>query len=64
VKDDTGGRGAVVQDIHAPPEVVMGRITDLNNYNKMVSNCRWWWWFQEEEWANISDWKDYMKMAG
>lgn len=34
----TGGRGIVIQDIHAPPAMVMDRILDFGNYNKMVPN--------------------------
>jgi hypothetical protein len=34
----SGGRGIVVQDVHAPAAVVMGRILDFANYNKMVPN--------------------------
>jgi hypothetical protein len=33
-----GGRGIVVQDVHAPASVVMDRILDFDNYNKMVPN--------------------------
>ncbi len=33
-----GGRGIVVQDVHAPAAVVMGRILDFDHYNKMVPN--------------------------
>lgn len=33
-----GGRGIVVQDVHAPVAVVMGRILDFGNYPKMVPN--------------------------
>lgn len=32
-----GGRGIVVQEVHAPVAVVMGRILDYGNYPKMVS---------------------------
>lgn len=35
----SGGRGLVVQDVHAPPEVVWGRILDFPAYTRMVSNC-------------------------
>lgn len=34
----SGGRGIVIQDINAPPAVVMDRILDFGNYNKMVPN--------------------------
>jgi len=34
----SGGRGIVIQDIHAPPAMVMERILDFGNYNKMVPN--------------------------
>lgn len=34
----SGGRGIVVQDVHAPVSVVMGRILDFGNYPKMVPN--------------------------
>lgn len=33
-----GGRGIVVQDVHAPVAVVMDRILDFGNYPKMVPN--------------------------
>lgn len=32
----SGGRGLVVQDVHAPPEVVWGRILDFPAYTRMV----------------------------
>lgn len=31
-----GGRGLVIQDVHAPPEVVWSRILDFPGYTKMV----------------------------
>lgn len=33
----SGGRGIVVQEVHAPVDVVIGRILDYKNYPKMVS---------------------------
>lgn len=33
-----GGRGIVVQDVHAPVAVVMDRILDFANYPRMVPN--------------------------
>jgi hypothetical protein len=36
----SSGRGIVVQDIKAPPHVCMDRITDLDNYKKMVPNVK------------------------
>lgn len=40
IKEDgsSGGRGLAVQDIHATPEIVWGRITDYGNYPNMVDN--------------------------
>ena len=35
-REGTQGRGMVIQDIHAPPEVVAKVIRDYNNYPKMV----------------------------
>ncbi len=32
----SGGRGLVIQDVHAPPEVVWGRIMDFPAYTRMV----------------------------
>jgi hypothetical protein len=32
------GRGVVIQDVAAPPEICMDRIRDLVNYPKMVPN--------------------------
>ncbi len=34
----SGGRGIVVQDVHAPSRVVMDRILDFGKYPKMVPN--------------------------
>jgi len=36
IDSGAGGRGLVVQDVHAPTDVVWGRILDYNNYSKMV----------------------------
>ena len=36
IESDSGGRGLVVQDVQAPPDVVWGRILDFNAYPKMV----------------------------
>jgi hypothetical protein len=36
IESESGGRGLVVQDIHAPSSVVWERILDYNNYHKMV----------------------------
>ncbi len=30
------GRGTIIQDVQASPEICMDRITDLENYYKMV----------------------------
>jgi hypothetical protein len=41
IKDGAGaGRGMAVQDIHATPEVVWGRITDYAKYPVMVDNVK------------------------
>lgn len=32
------GRGVVIQDVHAVPEICMDRIRDLAHYHKMVKN--------------------------
>eukprot|EP00636_Phaeomonas_parva_P001090 CAMPEP_0118855176 /NCGR_PEP_ID=MMETSP1163-20130328/3077_1 /TAXON_ID=124430 /ORGANISM="Phaeomonas parva, Strain CCMP2877" /LENGTH=307 /DNA_ID=CAMNT_0006788021 /DNA_START=73 /DNA_END=996 /DNA_ORIENTATION=+ len=40
VRVGAGGRGFVVQDIDAAPEVVMGRILDFPKYPKMVPNLK------------------------
>jgi Polyketide cyclase / dehydrase and lipid transport len=34
------GRGVIIQDVHAPPNVCMDRIRDLANYHKMVPNLK------------------------
>ena len=39
-KAQKGGRGIVIQDIDAPPSVVMGRILDFNNYPNMVDKVK------------------------
>lgn len=36
VPGSTSGRGLVVQDVHAPPDVVWGRILDFDHYTDMV----------------------------
>jgi hypothetical protein len=36
----SGGRGLVIQDVHAPPDVVWGRILDFPAYTKMVCDFR------------------------
>eukprot|EP00560_Eucampia_antarctica_P010007 CAMPEP_0197828816 /NCGR_PEP_ID=MMETSP1437-20131217/5338_1 /TAXON_ID=49252 ORGANISM="Eucampia antarctica, Strain CCMP1452" /NCGR_SAMPLE_ID=MMETSP1437 /ASSEMBLY_ACC=CAM_ASM_001096 /LENGTH=286 /DNA_ID=CAMNT_0043430211 /DNA_START=141 /DNA_END=998 /DNA_ORIENTATION=- len=36
IDSGAGGRGLVVQDVHAPSDVVWGRILDYDNYSKMV----------------------------
>jgi ribosome-associated toxin RatA of RatAB toxin-antitoxin module len=35
-----GGRGVAVQDIHAPPDVIWGRILDFPAYPRMVDNVQ------------------------
>eukprot|EP00968_Pinguiococcus_pyrenoidosus_P011027 scaffold878_cov271-Pinguiococcus_pyrenoidosus.AAC.30 len=40
VRDGSGGRGFVVQDIAAPPQVVWDRILDFPHYPKMVPNLK------------------------
>lgn len=37
VRDGSSGRGIVIQDVNATPDIVMGRIRDLKNYPKMVA---------------------------
>lgn len=37
VRDGASGRGIVIQDVQATPDIVMGRIRDLKNYPKMVA---------------------------
>lgn len=32
------GRGTVLQDIHATPDIVMEQIANLGNYHKVVPN--------------------------
>lgn len=39
-KSQKGGRGMVIQDIDAPPSVVMGRILDFDNYPNMVDKVK------------------------
>ena len=35
-RDGKSGRGTIIQDINASPDICMDRITDLGNYYKMV----------------------------
>ena len=38
--NDASGRGVAVQDVHASPEVVWGRILDFDAYPRMVDNVK------------------------
>jgi hypothetical protein len=39
-RNGKSGRGIVIQDIQAPPNVCLSRISDLANYSKMVPNVK------------------------
>ena len=49
-----GGRGMVIQDVHAPVAVVMGRILDFGKYNKMVPNVAQCGNYAEKKLRNVS----------
>jgi hypothetical protein len=40
VKEDAGGRGIAIQDVHASPEQIWAKITDFANYPGMVENVK------------------------
>lgn len=39
-RDGKSGRGVVIQDIQATPDICLDRISDLKNYHKMVPNVK------------------------
>ena len=39
-RNGKSGRGIVIQDIHASPQVCLSKISDLPNYSKMVPNVK------------------------
>jgi len=39
-REGKSGRGVIIQDVDAPPHVVMDRIRDLKNYHKLVPNLK------------------------
>ena len=51
--DKVTGRALVIQDINAPNEVCMGKIRDLKNYDKYVSQVRAVNVYNEKTHANV-----------
>ena len=39
-RDGKSGRGVVIQDVLAPPNIVMDKIKDIKNYPKVVPNVK------------------------
>ena len=53
-KGKTGGRGIVVQDVHAPVDMVMGRILDFSAYPRMVPNVAFCGNYEEKQLRKVS----------
>lgn len=53
-RDGKSGYGVVIQDINAPEQVCLGKISDLKNYPKVVPHVKAVDIYEQNKFANVS----------